>query len=115
MTIILKCPNGHSLKAQETSAGKTGKCPICKCEVHIPQNKRLPVTESAVLGIIGTPEPTASHNAPVVTTLARVSSKTSGTSAILTPTMPSTKACPACEKDIDTGYHICPHCHKYLT
>jgi hypothetical protein len=25
------------------------------------------------------------------------------------------KVCPNCEKEMDVGYRICPHCHTYIT
>lgn len=26
----------------------------------------------------------------------------------------STQVCPQCDWEIDSGYHVCPHCHYYL-
>ena len=124
MAIHIKCPKGHSLTAQESDAGKTGKCPVCKCAVAIPAVKRDVLTESAVLDILGNPDPKASLYAQTealfTTELAAETHKktpglagTDSLAALPTP-LSGTKTCGNCERDIDTGYHICPHCKTYL-
>jgi len=121
MAIHIKCPKGHPLTAKESNAGKTGKCPICKCAVEIPKQSVL--TESAILDILGDPEPTTSVYAmteSLFTTelfeaaapdMPPVPAAQSFASA---PLPPSTKTCANCERDIDSRYHICPHCKTYL-
>ncbi len=117
MAIHIKCPNGHNLTAKESSAGKTGKCPVCKCAVVIPAVKQDVLSESAILDILGDPEPRASAYATTATSFAAVAQKPSvfGRSVASTTVLPSTKTCANCERDIDVGYHICPYCHTYLT
>ena len=36
MTIRVVCRNGHALKVSDSSAGKSGPCPVCKVLVQIP-------------------------------------------------------------------------------
>jgi hypothetical protein len=120
MAIHIKCPKGHPLTAKESSAGKTGKCPICKCAVAIP--KQGPLTESAILDILGDPDPTTSVFAMTESLFAVESQENPPSSAdLLSPTpatassaSPSTRTCTNCERDIDSRYHICPHCKTYL-
>ena len=118
MPITLKCPNGHSLTAKESNAGKTGKCPVCKAPVSIPILPKAEISDSAVLSILGKTEPVG--RSKVGTTIAppkpaaavpRVAKSTSSSSV----TLPHIKLCPSCEREIDMGYHICPHCHTYIT
>jgi len=115
--ITLKCPNGHQLTAKESNAGKTGKCPICKAAINIPVLNQSEISESAIMNILGTPE--QQSRSRVGTTVAppkpaavpRAAKSTSSSSA----TLPHIKLCPSCEREIDMGYHICPHCHTYIT
>ena len=118
MAINIKCPKGHSLTAKESSAGKTGKCPVCKCAVAIPKQGSL--TESAVLDILGDPEPTTSVYAVTESLFTAVETEDKPSSSANHPVAapatasPSTKTCANCERDIDSRYHICPHCKTYL-
>jgi hypothetical protein len=113
--IQLKCPNGHHLTAKESNAGKVGKCPVCKAAVTIPVLHRTAITDSAIVSILGdlsavkrvkkvTPK-------PVVPPAGLKSSSVSSSSTVL----PHIRLCPNCEREIDMGYHICPHCHTYIT
>jgi len=118
MAIHIKCPNGHSLTTKESSAGKKGKCPVCKCVIDIPKQSVL--TESAVLDILGDPEPTTSVYAMTEALFTAVETQDtpqpSGGRPSLAPGMvpSSTKTCANCERDIDSRYQICPHCKTYL-
>jgi len=118
------CPNGHHLTANEDNAGKTGKCPKCKTAVRIPV-KGAVVSDSAVMSILGdanfpnqkltgkkiTPPKPVISSAGNSKRAGSVSGSASSSSAVL----PSLKVCPNCEREIDMGYHICPHCHTYIT
>ena len=116
MAIHIKCPNGHNLTAKESNAGKSGKCPVCKCPVIIPAVKQEVLTESAVLDILGDPEPRAASYSSMASSFASVPQKTNfGRSVASTTVLPTSKTCTNCERDIDIGYHICPYCHTYLT
>ena len=112
MPIQLVCPNGHRLTAKESNAGKSGKCPVCQAPVTIPIPDK-PVSDSAV----------------VMAVLGELNAKTptqKASKTILAPKAPAPdvkdssmlarmKVCPNCDRDIDLGYHVCPHCHAYLT
>jgi uncharacterized paraquat-inducible protein A len=119
MPIQLKCPNGHHLTAKESNAGKTGKCPVCKAAVNIPVLHQRVITDSAVVSILGNPGSVKKDNKvgttispikkkPVISPLGQQSSSSSSVS-------PHVRFCPSCEREIDMGYHICPHCHTYIT
>lgn len=113
MTIQLKCPNGHTLSAQESNVGKTGKCPVCKAPVIIPEQSPGGVSDSSiVVKILGDPSVPQKNRSN--TPLPPKKKKTSVPQGDA-ETSPNVKICPNCEKDIDMGYHICPHCKTYIT
>jgi Zn finger protein HypA/HybF involved in hydrogenase expression len=107
--IQLKCPNGHHLTAKESNAGKTGKCPVCKAVVNIPILHRKAVTDSVVVSILGDPNQNKKRNTATSPSAKKSASSTSSVS------LPHVRFCPSCEREIDLGYHICPHCHTYIT
>jgi Zn finger protein HypA/HybF involved in hydrogenase expression len=126
MPIQLKCPNGHHLTAKESNAGKTGKCPVCKAVVNIPVLHQRAITDSAVVSILGDPGSVKKDQVkkdkvgttispikkkPVVPSSGQLSSLSSSSSSV----SPHVRLCPSCEQEIDMGYHICPHCHTYIT
>lgn len=120
MSIQLTCPNGHRLVAKDSNAGRTGKCPVCKAAVNIPVITEAVISESAIISILGDPglkkkerigttiSPTKK---PAGTPVPVPAGETSGSSV----SKPHIKLCPSCEREIDLGYHICPHCHTYIT
>jgi len=124
MAINIKCPKGHSLTAKESDAGKTGKCPVCKCAVAIPAAKPGALTDSVILDILGDPDPKASLYAStealfttgIVAEPQKKAPDSKNTSPVAaSPTfLSATKTCANCERDIDAGYHICPYCQTYL-
>jgi len=112
----MNCPNGHQLTASESNAGKTGKCPVCKAPVSIPAPNQTEISDSAIMNILGTAEPQNRSRigtviAPPKPAAAPRAAKSTSSSA----TLPHIKLCPSCEREIDMGYHICPHCHTYIT
>jgi hypothetical protein len=118
MPIQLKCPNGHHLAAKESNAGKTGKCPVCKAAVNIPVLHPQVVTDSAVVSILG--DPGSVKKDKVGTTISPIKKKTvvsplGQLSSSASSALPHVRICPSCEQEIDMGYHICPHCHTYIT
>ncbi|MDR0337333.1 MAG: formate dehydrogenase accessory protein FdhE [Planctomycetaceae bacterium] len=119
MPIQLKCPNGHRLAAKESNAGKTGKCPVCKAAVSIPVLHQTVITDSAVVNILGDPGNTKKDRVGVTVTPVRKKTVGSslGQSGSLSSSsvLPHVRLCPNCEQEIDMGYHICPHCHTYIT
>jgi len=113
MPIQLVCPNGHRLTAKESSAGKTGKCPVCQARIEIPVPNRSVVADSAiVVAVLGELNAQSAAQKVGRTVLApkrpQAAVKDSSVLARL-------RVCPNCERDIDLGYHVCPHCHAYLT
>lgn len=121
MPIQLKCPNGHHLTSKESNAGKTGKCPVCKAPVKIPVLHQTVISDSAIMNILG--DPGSQHKERIGTTVQPTKKvapraakpKVSDTPSSSSITMPHIKLCPSCEREIDLGYHICPHCHTYIT
>ena len=114
MPVELICPNGHRLTAKESSAGKTGKCPVCQARVAIPIPSR-PVTAdsavvAAVLGELNAQSAAQKKIGRTVLAPKRQPAAVKDSSALA-----RLRVCPNCERDIDLGYHVCPHCHAYLT
>jgi Zn finger protein HypA/HybF involved in hydrogenase expression len=116
--IQLKCPNGHHLTAKESNAGKTGKCPVCKAVVNIPVLRQTVITDSAVVSILGDPSSVKKNRVKTATsptkekTVVPASEQSASSSSSV---LPHVRLCPNCEREIDMGYHICPHCHTYIT
>lgn len=121
MPIQLTCPNGHHLTAKESNAGKTGKCPVCKTPVKIPVLHQTGMTDSAIVRILGDPDkPLKSKVGATVTPPKKKppeppKKKTDDAPSNSSVSLPHVKLCPSCEREIDMGYHICPHCHTYIT
>lgn len=115
MTIEIVCPNGHRLTAKESSAGKTGKCPVCQASVPIPIPSR-PVTadSSIVAAVLGELNAQAAAQKRVGRTV--LAPKRQPAAAVRdSSALARIRICPNCERDIDLGYHVCPHCHAYLS
>ena len=103
MSIRVICPNGHILKVKDHLAGKVGLCPMCKARVQVPEPQPESVSEDAIMGILGSQSAVAAADLvePPPTT---ASDKNS----------PPKKSCYKCNQEIETGIHICPHCHTYI-
>ena len=113
MSIQLVCPNGHRLTAKESNAGKTGKCPVCQASVSIPIPNRSVSADSAIVtAVLGELNAQAAARKVGRTVLAP---RHQPAAVKESSTLARTRVCPNCERDIDMGYHICPHCHAYLT
>jgi len=113
MPIQLVCPNGHRLTAKESNAGKTGRCPVCQAVVFIPIPSRPVVADSAVVvAVLGELNAQSAAQKIGRTVLApkRKTAAVKDSSALA-----RVRVCPNCEREIDLGYHVCPHCHAYLT
>lgn len=102
MPIEFTCPNGHKLKVKESSAGKTGHCPVCNTLVRVPRPPAEELSEDAILGFLGRHDPGKS---PKQETSAHVAA---GSLA------PPKKSCMKCHREIDGETHICPYCHTYV-
>jgi len=106
MSIRVVCPNGHALRVQDSSAGKTGLCPVCKALVKVPELSALPVSEDAILGFLG-PQPAKTAQAAPAAERTAVKSTAEG------PTPPK-KSCERCNQEILATTHVCPYCHTYV-
>ena len=111
MSITVHCPKGHRLVANDDNAGKTGKCPSCGAIVSIPLPHTDFLSETAILGILGASAPRKTHTAAAQGDFAVLA----GSTATKVQYDSHVKLCPSCDREIDTGYHICPHCHTYIS
>jgi len=113
MSITVHCPKGHRLVANDDSVGKTGRCPVCKATVSIPLPRTGYLSETAILGILGTPPPKTNTITDDIDEFAAMT----GFPVKSSPLRPhiQVKLCPSCDREIDTGYHICPHCQTYIS
>jgi hypothetical protein len=111
MSIRCMCPNGHVLKVKESQAGMTGLCPACRAKVRVPRPRPAtePVTEDAILDILGR-QP---HSPQADTATYYDTSDTVPLPGVQERGTPK-KSCYKCNEEIDSGTHICPHCHTYI-
>ena len=106
MSIQVICPNGHPLNVNESCAGKTGLCPVCKARVKVPPAETRPVSEDDVLGFLGPrkAEPVASRP---LSPGPLFPSPVQGTA-------PGSRVCARCHREIVASMHVCPFCHSYI-
>lgn len=109
MSIRCVCPNGHVLKVKDSLAGTTGLCPACKAKVRVPRPQSSPVSEDAILDILGRESKARQSDTATYydtsDTVPLPGGKDRG--------MP-TKSCYKCNEEISAGIHICPYCHTYI-
>ncbi len=111
MSITVLCPKGHRLVANDDNAGKTGRCPVCRAMVSIPIPRTGYLSETAIMGILGSPSQKKSDISDDLDEFAAMAGFPTKTAQL-----PSNiKLCPSCDREIDTGYHICPHCQTYIS
>ncbi|MEE8453048.1 MAG: hypothetical protein V3R99_14075 [Thermoguttaceae bacterium] len=103
MSIRVVCPNGHTLKVQDSFAGKVGLCPTCKARVEVPRTQDE-ISEDAIMGILG-PHLSSDEQPERLSSRPPVQ-RDQG----LTPK----KSCHQCNRQISAAIHICPHCHTYI-
>jgi len=115
MAIIVQCPQGHRLTANDSNAGKTGRCPFCKAVVTIPMPQATLLSESSVLSILGAPDPGGISTNTNASKQKGSFSMTGSATVVSDEIQAKTKYCPSCEQEIDVGYHICPHCQTYMS
>jgi len=111
MPITVHCPKGHRLVANDDHAGKTGRCPVCRATVSIPMPHTNYLSETAILGILGSPVPPKNALTDDLDEFAAMA----GIPTKVAKLPHDVKLCPSCDREIDTGYHICPHCHTYIS
>ena len=116
MSITVHCPKGHRLIANENHAGKTGRCPVCRAVVSIPMPSSGYLSESAILSILGETSPMKKRMTDELSELAEMAGLTATAHhSTVAENRTKTKLCPSCDREIDTGYHICPHCQTYIS
>lgn len=107
MSIRVVCPNGHPLRVQDSSAGKTGLCPVCKALVKVPEPANYqPVSEDDVLGFLG-PQPVKGPHSPSPVEHGPARPGVEGP-------LPPKKSCERCNQEILATTHVCPYCHTYV-
>jgi hypothetical protein len=114
MSIQVVCPNGHRLEVQESLAGKTGLCPVCKARVSVPAPSKDQGFEDELMDILG-PHKAVHTPSPLPTPPPSPGSK--GSNAPEQPTKGfglKKKSCWRCHKEIETATHICPYCRTYI-
>ena len=109
MSIRCVCPNGHVLKVKESLAGTSGLCPTCRARVNVPQRREPPMSEDAILDIMG------SEDLPPHTVVAeRIdSAEYDRLQEIHGRDIPQ-KQCYRCKREFPTTIHMCPFCHTYI-
>ncbi len=106
MSIQVVCPNGHSLRAQDSLAGKRGLCPVCKAPVKVPTVEQPEVSEETILDFLSSqqPIPAQREGGPP-----GMHARTIGEGSV-----PPKKSCGRCNREIPARTHVCPHCHAYI-
>ena len=108
MSIRCVCPNGHVLKVKDSFAGTSGLCPTCRARVQVPQRRARPVSEDAILELLGRQSP-----AQTDTTAVMDSAETTRLPATPERGTPK-KSCYKCNQEISAESHICPYCRTYI-
>jgi hypothetical protein len=112
MSIQVVCPNGHQLVVRARLAGRIGVCPLCKAEIRIPQLSNGNVTEDDILDFLGPCNPGPKpHRQELDDDWPPAKS---GTRRRVDGPSPPMKSCEKCNREIEVGTHICPHCHTYI-
>jgi len=109
MAIELTCPNGHKLKVKESSAGKTGRCPVCSAMIRVPRPPAEKLSEEAILGILG-PQTPSDRIEPPESGFPDPDAAVPDSEEL----MARNKTCPQCHARIELETHICPNCRTYI-
>ena len=87
---------------------------MCQAPVTVPIPNRTVSADSAIVtAVLGELNAEAAARKVGRTVLAPKPQPTAAVKG--SSVLARTRVCPNCERDIDMGYHICPHCHAYLT
>lgn len=117
MSITVTCDNGHHLRAPDSRAGTTGRCPACGANVTIPKLSKAP-TESSIMRILGVGEELrrnmAEYDADQDAREEEERRRREFGDMSLPPLKKTKKVCPQCDWEIDQGFKICPHCRFYF-
>jgi hypothetical protein len=110
MSIRVDCPNGHTFKVRDEFAGKHGLCPTCKARLVVPQPHAAPMSEDAIMSILGPATPHVANAKAVAP-----HDEHHAVAAAATPRQsPPKKSCNHCNREIPTASRICPFCRKYI-
>jgi len=116
MSILVSCPNGHTLKVDDKFAGRRGRCPKCRATVAVPASSSSSLDEDAILELLESPQGSAigpsSANRPSKHEDAAREAETSRRSA---GAHGAVKFCPHCHREVSASLHLCPHCHHYFS
>jgi RNA polymerase subunit RPABC4/transcription elongation factor Spt4 len=87
-------------------AGRSGRCPVCKATVKVPNPPAEKLSEDAILNILSSPDPrqeaeAAKESKPIAAPVRR--------EAVV-----QKKSCHRCNREIPVQTHICPHCKTYI-
>lgn len=110
MAIRVVCRNGHVLNVKEHLAGKTVLCPRCQARVEIPTPHKGDFSEDSILSLLGPHQGVPGPHTPLDPDSVPEEVRTGGRGMNLPPK----KACPRCDRPIDAGTRVCPHCNTYV-
>jgi len=112
MSIDVVCPNGHRLHVKDRLAGRTGRCPVCKARVKVPRPPGEEISEDDIIGFLGPHDPSKQPDSSAAHGDERpaMEMESSWTGAHAPPK----KVCSKCNREIEAGTHICPHCQTYI-
>ncbi len=106
MSIQVICPNGHLLTVPDSSAGRMGLCPVCKAPVKVPLLDTRPITENAVVGVLGeSPRAVPAQTASAGKDPGEGEPNTGRTHPI---------RCNLCNRELGEKASKCPFCHAPL-
>ncbi|MBX7166339.1 MAG: zinc ribbon domain-containing protein [Pirellulales bacterium] len=116
MSIQVTCPNGHVLKVKDKYAGQTGLCPRCQARIYVPEPAAAPLSEDAIVDLLGPPSRVDLDAMPVHQESRHLSD--SGDSLMGGSSVHAggpSRECPKCRKHVAATYRICPHCWTYFS
>ncbi len=108
MAIRIVFPNGHALKVDESSAGKSGVCPVCKAPVRVPPKKPVAISEDSLMDFLEPKDEDPLHGPK------EWSDSDIARRAAAERSSPPMKTCVKCNRQMDLEARICPHCHTYV-
>lgn len=86
MSIRLRCPSGHKLRADEEHAGLKANCPRCGKQVLVPRRPSPRLSDSSIVALL---------------------SEDQGRM------LPPERICLRCKASIPGPYQVCPNCHCF--
>jgi hypothetical protein len=111
MSINVTCPHGHRLRVKDSMAGRKGLCPLCKSPVEVPRPERNPMSEDAILDILG---PSDGSSSQILTARELQDFEQGGSRIERGHHSTPNKVCAKCHQEIPSVAHICPFCRTYI-